>query len=255
MTQLNFENTKASGVTFDLEDEEQLTKQCLRVCEDAKSFIETLSERESSLLPELSHDTVEDSLFEAQLRMRQALEKNRESFEETIDHLRRRLNSMLRDNTTGKDDERSELQADIEASKQCLDLCKVANEVSRQTVYRIGEAIAEDDSDQVVVTTLAELFDIKKVLSKNNSAQLVGSMTSEDLQLLTEKRYGSRFCTVASRSPEVGTTRMRADFVAKNTKHAAASQPRIDEQSPTVTRSAKQLPNEMRKRHMDGCQG
>jgi hypothetical protein len=130
----------------------------------------------------------------------------------------------------------------------------VANEVSRQTIYRIGEAIAEDDSDQVVVTTLADLFDIKKVLSKNNSAQLVGSVTSEDLQLLTEKRYGSRFGTVASRSPEVDTTRIRADFVAKNSKNAAASQPEIDEQSTIATRSAKQLPNETRKRRMDGSQ-
>ena len=255
MTQLNIENTKASGVTIDLEDERQVTKQCLRVCEHAKSFIETLSERESSLLPKLSHDTVVDSLFEAQSRTRQVLEKSGESFEETINQLRRRLNSVLRDNTAGKDDERSELQADIEVSKQCLDLCKGAKEVSRQTIYRIGEVVAEDDSDQVVVTTLAELFDIKKALSKDNSAQLVGSMTSEDLQLLTEWRYASRFGTVASRSPEVGTTKMPADFVVKNTKHTAASQPEVHEQSPIPTRPAKQFPNETRKRHTDGGQG
>jgi hypothetical protein len=40
--------------------------------------------------------------------------------------------------------------------------------------------IAEGSSDQVVVTTLADLFDIQKALPKDNSAQLVGSMNAEN---------------------------------------------------------------------------
>lgn len=44
----------------------------------------------------------------------------------------------------------------------------MASEISRQKVYRIGEVIGEGDSDQVVVTTLADLFDIGKALSKVN---------------------------------------------------------------------------------------
>ena len=212
MMRLNIENTNASGVSINLEDEREVTKQCLRVCEDAKSYIESLADRESSLLPETPQNTVEENSFEAQLRTRQALDEHRDSFAETIGYLRKRLDLLVQDDDPEKGNERSRLQADIKISKQCLDVCKVASEVSRQTVYRIGEVIAEGDSDQVVVTTLADLFDIKKALSKDSSAQLVGSMTAENLRYLTEKRYSSRFGTLASHSETAGTTTSPAVF-------------------------------------------
>jgi hypothetical protein len=42
---------------------------------------------------------------------------------------------------------------------------------SAKVVTRIGEVVADGDSDQVVVTTLADLFDIKKAISRDSSAQ------------------------------------------------------------------------------------
>ena len=129
MTQLRTEDTTASSIRTNLEDEREVTNQCLRICEDARSYIDSLSDQESSLLED-----------------------------------------------------------------------EVASEVSRQKVYRIGEVIADDNSDQVVVTTLADLFDVKKALSKGHSAQLVGSMTGEELRLLAEKRHSSRFGAVVDHS-------------------------------------------------------
>ena len=254
MTRLNIENTNASGVSIDLEDEREVTKQCLRVCEDAKSYIESLSDRESSLLPETPQNAVEENSFEAQLRTRQALDEHRDGFTDTIGYLRKRLDLLIQDDDPEKGDERSRLQADINISKQCLDVCKVASEVSRQKVYRIGEVIAEGGSDQVVVTTLADLFDIKKALSKDSSAQLVGSMTAENLRYLTEKRYSSRFGTLAGHSePEAGPTSSPAVF---EKSEAFASQTGNHEQSPAPrTRQNKPSPNEMRKRLMDGALG
>lgn len=80
-------------------------------------------------------------------------------------------------------------------SKKCLEVCRVASEVSNRKEYRDGEVIADGESDQVVVNTLAGIFDVKKVSSLGNSAQLVGSMTEEALRDLTEKRkrYNGRF--------------------------------------------------------------
>ncbi|KFY83369.1 hypothetical protein V498_08125, partial [Pseudogymnoascus sp. VKM F-4517 (FW-2822)] len=73
--------------------------------------------------------------------------------------------------------------------------------------------ITDGDSDQVVVTTLADLFDVKKAVSKDNSAQLIGSMTEEAPQHLTDKRYSSRFgavgasdCARTTTSPSVSET-------------------------------------------------
>ena len=254
MTQLNIENTRTSVISIDLEDEREVTKQCLRICEDARSYIESLSNRESSLLPEAPRNAVEENSFEAQLRTRQALDGNRDSFAETIGHLRKRLESLVQDSNPEKNNERSRLQADISISKQCLDVCKVASEVSRQKVYRIGEVIAEGDSDQVVVTTLADLFDIKKALSKDNSAQLVGSMTAENLQYLAEKRYSSRFGTFAgdSNPAEAGTAGSPAVVEVQKNKSALAPQTGDHEQSPGPrTKQNRPSPNEMRKRQMD----
>jgi hypothetical protein len=256
MTRLNIENTNTSGVSIHLEDEREVTKQCLRICEDARSYIESLSDRESSLLSETPQNAVGENSFEAQLRTRQALDENRDSFTETIDYLRKRLDLLIRDDTPEKDNERSRLQADINISKQCLDVCKVASEVSRQKVYRIGEVIAEGDSDQVVVTTLADLFDIKKALSKDSSAQLVGSMTAENLRYLTEKRYSSRFGALAGHSDpaEAGTTSSPAVSEVQKSKHAFAPQTGNHEQSPGPrTKQNRPSPNEMRKRLMDGA--
>jgi Fungal N-terminal domain of STAND proteins len=256
MTRSNIENINPSVVSIDLEDEREVTKQCLRICEDARSYIESLSNRESSLLPEASQNAVEETSFDAQLRTRQALDENRESFAETIGHLRKRLESLVQDDNPEKDNERSRLQEDINISKQCLDVCKVASEVSRQKVYRIGEVIAEGDSDQVVVTTLADLFDIKKALSMDNSAQLVGSMTAENLRYLTEKRYSSRFGTFAGGSDptEVGTTSSPAVSEVQKSKHAFAPQTGDHEQSPGPrTRQNRPSANEMRKRLMDAA--
>src|ERR1700761_5194449 len=77
MTRLNIENTNTSGASIDLEDEREVPKQCLRICEDAKSYIESLSDRESSLLPETPQNAIEENFFEAQLRTRQALDEHR----------------------------------------------------------------------------------------------------------------------------------------------------------------------------------
>ncbi|KIW90636.1 uncharacterized protein Z519_08419 [Cladophialophora bantiana CBS 173.52] len=256
MTRSNVENTSTSGVSIDLEDEREVTRQCLRICEDARSYIESLSVRESSLLPEMPPNAVEEHSFEAQVRTRQALDDNRESFAEIIAYLRKRLDLLIRDDDPEKDNERSQLQADINISKQCLDVCKMASEVSRQKVYRIGEVIAEGDSDQVVVTTLADLFDIRKALSKDNSAQLVGSMEAENLRILTEKRYSSRFGTLAGHSnpAEAGTTSSPTAFEAQRSKYAFAPQTGNHEQTPGLrARQDRPSPNEMRKRPTDGA--
>lgn len=251
MTQFTVENTNASGISIDLEDEREVTKQCLRICEDAKAHIESLSNGEPLLFQETSQNTLDRNSFEAQWRTRRALDENRDSFAETIGYLRKRLESLVKDEGPGNEMERLRLQSDINTSKQCLDICKVASEISRQKVYRIGEVIADGDSDQVVVTTLADLFDIKKALSRGTSAQLVGSMTGEELRLLTEKRYGSRFGALAGKvdPTEAGTTSPPSASEVRINTHYVPPQTVTYEQSPgSRTKQDRPSPNEMRKR-------
>ncbi|KAK7229743.1 hypothetical protein V2G26_001913 [Clonostachys chloroleuca] len=132
--------------------------------------------------------------FEAPLLTRKALNDYRDYFSEMIGRMKERLEILTIDNSPGSDGERPRLEKDIEVSRQCLEVCKVAtNEVSTQKIYRIGEAVADGDSDQMLVTSLADLFDVQKALSQGKSAQLLGSMPDEILRKVSELRYSSRF--------------------------------------------------------------
>lgn len=122
------ENSNPSDTSIDLKDERAVTKQCLLICEDARSYIESLKQRQSPLLPEppLAGNHGVDT-FEAQVLMRRALDKNRDSLAETISRLRERLESLVLSQDPRADIERLQLQKDIDISKQCLEVCKVAS--------------------------------------------------------------------------------------------------------------------------------
>ncbi|OAQ58982.1 hypothetical protein VFPPC_11477 [Pochonia chlamydosporia 170] len=253
MAELTVEDTSTTGVTVDLNDEREVTQQCLRICEDARTFIENLTNRESTLLHDAPPAASDDgqSCFEAQLLTRQALDDNRDRLAAISGRLQERLQSLLLDDGPQRDEERLKLQEDINISKQCLEVCKVAKEVSHQKIYRIGEVVADGDSDQVVVTTLADLFDVKKALSKGNSVQLIGSMTDETLQHMAEKRYNSRFGALV-----IDSVRSRADpssgLDTHKSKQSYPPQPRNDEQpTGSEARRSRPSPNEMRKRLAD----
>ncbi|RAQ54250.1 hypothetical protein AFGD_005525 [Aspergillus flavus] len=252
LARIPFDTTdNTPGINLDLKDERAVTKQCLRICQDAKSYIESLANRESDLLQEAPPDTANDDterLFDAQLLTRQALEANRDSFAEVIGHLGRRLQTLVLDRNPENDNDRQRLQEDINISMKCLEVCKVASEVSRQKIYRVGEAVADGDSDQVVVTTLADLFDVKKALSTGNSAQLVGSMTDDALCHLADKRYSSRF-GVSAHPTGATTTKSPPAFETRRSKHSFPPQSSNDERfSKLETRRNEPSPNEMRKR-------
>lgn len=239
-------------MTIDLRDERAVTTQCIRICEDAKSYIDTLSNREPALVQEPAQGTSTDFVresFEAQRLTRRAMSENRDHLAETIGRLRERLERLDADPTN--ESERSRLREEIDISKQCLDVCQLASEVSHRKIYRIGEVIADGDSDQVVVTTLADLFDVERALSKGNSAQLIGSMTEETLRHMTDKRYSSRFGAVSGGSGHTQATPASPPSDLETPANTRPVPPRAgyEEQSPgPEARRNRPSPNEMRKR-------
>ncbi|OAA40900.1 hypothetical protein ISF_09789 [Cordyceps fumosorosea ARSEF 2679] len=196
-------DSSATKPAIDLDDERQVTKQCLQICEDAKLYLESLACRDSPLLdqPALGSSAILQQRFEAQLLTRQALNDNQASLVNIITRLRERLETVLTDGDSG---ERLRLNEDMHASRQCLEVCKLASsEVTNQKIHIIGEVVADGDSDHVVVTTLADLFNVGKTMSNNRSALLVGSMSDDALVQLSHDRYNSRFGALASSSPTI----------------------------------------------------
>ncbi|KAL3449169.1 hypothetical protein BJX65DRAFT_272967 [Aspergillus insuetus] len=260
LAQLTIENTDTSDGRIDLKDERAVTKQCLRICEDAQSYIKSLTRRESVIRQDSPQDISDEAAvqqrFEAQRLTRQALDESQKSFSEIIGGLQRRLELLLINQDPEDTNERLRLREDIDISRQCLEVCQVASDVSSQKIYRVGEVVADGESDQVVVTTLADLFDVKKALSTGNSAQLVGSMTSGDLQHLVEKRYSSRFGALNDipDHTRVDIANSKSTYEAKRTMHTFSPRNGPDEQSPrSSTKSSTPSSNEMRKRVTGGA--
>jgi hypothetical protein len=259
LAQLSTENKDNSGGNVDLKDERAVTKQCLRICEDARSYIESLTNRESILLQDFSQNAADEDAaqerFEVQRLAREALDENQKSLAEIVNHIQKRLKLLVMNGDPGDNHERSRLQEDFKISKQCLDVCQVASDVSRQKIFRVGEVVADGESDQVVVTTLADLFDVKKALSTGNSAQLVGSMAPKELQLLVEKRYSSRFGAFKGGSESTETSTANPQLVHETEKGAQTVLRKggFEEQSSgPSTKPNTPSSNEARKRVM-GC--
>ncbi|KAL4919591.1 hypothetical protein BDW62DRAFT_216759 [Aspergillus aurantiobrunneus] len=109
-------------------------------------------------------DTVQ-GLFEAQQLTRQSLKESHKSLTGIIFRLQEHLANLVVNEDPKDGNERQRLQEDLNLSKQCLEVCQVASEDSTQEIFRVVEVVGDGDRDQVVVTTLADLFDIKKAHS------------------------------------------------------------------------------------------
>ena len=188
--------TLSADSSIDLQDEKAVTVQCLRICERASSYIKSLQDGQPALqrgVPQQSAGYVLDQ-FEAQLLTQKSLNENRDNLLETIGRLRERLASITFNGGPDCESETLRLQEEISFSKQCLEVCKQAsNQVSSQKIHIIGEVIADEDCDQLVVTALADLFHVGLVKATNRSAQLVGSMPADVLRDVSRDRYSSRF--------------------------------------------------------------
>ncbi|KAF4948985.1 hypothetical protein FGADI_9270 [Fusarium gaditjirri] len=241
-----------SNTGTDLRDERAVTEQCLRICQDARSYIDSLADREESLKDQPLSESVTDSegLFEAQLLLRRTLYESRDNIAQTIGRLQERLDSMATSGTPKSDLGYLQLEGDLKASKQCLELCKTASEqVANQKVYTVGEMIADGDSDQVVITTLADLFNVKKASSTNRSAQWIGSLSDDTARQVSKDRYSSRFGAVAAGGAGDGINTMPSTSNTREVNSSLARQPGKTGQPVTPEAVHRRpSPNEIRKR-------
>jgi hypothetical protein len=129
------ENTNMSAIS-DLENERAVTKQCLLICEGAKSYyIESLTNLESTPLQDAPKNATDDeddiqNCFEAQPLTHQTLGENRDSLVELIVRIQGRLESLILDKDPRNDTEILRLQEYTTMAKQCIETCKVSLEVS-----------------------------------------------------------------------------------------------------------------------------
>lgn len=119
-------STVVSNAKVDLQDEREVMRQCLRICKDAKSYLEFLQAQEQSLLDGTTQDLVDclQNQFEAQLSTIRGLSEARDRLAGLVDCLQERYDIIAQNKGLEYDLERSRLQGDINMQKQCLEVCK-----------------------------------------------------------------------------------------------------------------------------------
>jgi len=194
ITALSSDQAVDDGSNLELQDEKTVAKRCLQICRDASASIEIFQAQHDLLRREgPPNESALESSFESRIVTQQALDDSRDAFAKTISHLSRQLDSMITADNPHREQERSRFLEDMDAAKGCLDLVKeVSNQASQQKIHIIGEVSADNHTDQVVSTTVADIFRVGSVRAKDNSAQLVATLTSSDFQLATKERYKSR---------------------------------------------------------------
>lgn len=190
-----------SELAIDLNDEQEVTQECLRICEDVRSYIERrgcsgyLHTRDGS---RNALETETENGSEARALTSQALNKSRDILARTTDDLQNHIGALIPNKSPKDGDAMLQLRQDIGVSNECLEVCRVASEACSQTFRRVRHEIVDRDSNQAVVNNLGDLFDIKKT-KDSNSAQILGSMTEEVLRKLNNRRYSfessSRECS------------------------------------------------------------
>jgi soluble P-type ATPase len=250
------DNTRAglgaeASATINLQDEKEVTRQCLRICQDAQSYIESLQKRQPPRpQPSSPLEGVVRNQFEAELRTNQTLNENRESIVQTISYLQQRLVSVVMASDEREPSQVARLLEDINVAKQCLEVCKEASsQIQQRKVHVIGEVIANDDTDQAVITTLADLFDVKKVMANNRTTQLVGSMSDETAQKMSEGRYGSRFGRMSEDSTQ---STFAGDGIQGSSAPTLRPVQERGRRSAAAEVERKPSPNEVRKRAAGG---
>lgn len=196
LVRISVDNSASSDTSVDLQDEKAVTRQCLQICNKARSYIESIQNKQPVLLQNRAPTTlgIVQTEFEAQILTSKTLNDNRYKILKTIRRLQKRLGSIISEKPSDRTHGKSRLQEDLDISRQYLEIYdQAAKQVSHQKIHTVREVVTDDNTNQIIVTTLADLFDVKKVWAKNRSAQLVGSITDDTLQKMSTDRYKSRF--------------------------------------------------------------
>ncbi|UKZ46138.1 hypothetical protein TrVGV298_000336 [Trichoderma virens] len=173
-----------------MEEEKQSAQQCLLICESARSHLQSLQDgfQPLGIRPDETHAKTAVALSDARDRMVRM-----------ISDLQGRLIALSEQSLSTKvvqprqiEEDRLRLLKEIETARQCLEVCNLAaDQASRQRVHVFGDVSADDNSHQVIVSTVGDLLNVKSVRVDRFSTQWLGSMTDASLQRLSSDRAAS----------------------------------------------------------------
>ncbi|OTA03235.1 hypothetical protein A9Z42_0036780 [Trichoderma parareesei] len=186
-------DSAANEVIERLRRERQSAQQCLRICEDATSFLHTLpnsqpeqdSPTETATTITDARDKVAHMLAELQKQLL-ALTERSLAINDTPDQPKQQQQQQY------LEEGRLRLLQQIEMAEQCLEACNLAvAQASRQRVHVLDNVVAEDNSHQVIVFPPGDILHVKNIRAGKSSTQWLGCISDGSLQQLSADRAAS----------------------------------------------------------------
>lgn len=184
----------------EIETERASIEQCLRICA-------TMDQHIQELQSELHHGSVqtrpkegEDSSLKPESHASHITEKRLEDCRLEISFTSAELGARLKDANhrleklikpsplTGTVSAPTNLdfEQDVQSIKQCLSLCEEATQKATSERVNVFEDVGmAEDGQQVIVSTIGDLISARRITAGSRSAQVLGQMSDESLQLLS----------------------------------------------------------------------
>ncbi|EHK41938.1 hypothetical protein TRIATDRAFT_229251 [Trichoderma atroviride IMI 206040] len=171
-----------------MEEERQSAQQCILICESAKSHIQSLQDNMQRLDAEPNQDRRQTAVALSEARDRMVLMIT-DLQKRLVDLSAKSLSTEVSLRSDEFEQDRARLLKEIDTAKQCLEVCNMAaDQASRQRVHVFGDVSAEDNSQQIIVSTVGDLLNAKNIKVGSFSSQWLGSMTDTSLQQLSMDR-------------------------------------------------------------------
>lgn len=171
-----------------MEEERQSAQQCILICESAKSHIQSLQDNMQRLDAEPNQDRRQTAVALSEARDRMVLMIT-DLQKRLVDLSAKSLSTEVSLRSDEFEQDRVRLLKEIDTAKQCLEVCNMAaDQASRQRAHVFGDVSAEDNSQQIIVSTVGDLLNAKNIKVGSFSSQWLGSMTDASLQQLSMDR-------------------------------------------------------------------
>lgn len=189
-----------------IEDEKQSTTHCLDVCKQVSDYIEQYQSKcenrtggadgthdttsPTNPNPSMAQQIAQGYLKSCILNMSAASNRLQDHLNQLEANLRSDKNPTVPDQVAG---DFQKIKEERETIAQCLNICADASNISESSRVNVFEDVASlDDAQQVLVSTIGDLLNAKRVSTGARSLQVLGQMSDESLQRLNSRHTGSR---------------------------------------------------------------
>ncbi|KAL4862208.1 hypothetical protein BDV12DRAFT_179146 [Aspergillus spectabilis] len=186
-----------------IEEERQSTTHCLEICKQVSGYIEQYqSERQGRTgkaagLPHENITHVNSNPSIAQQIAQSSLKSCLQNMDAASTRLQQHLNQLEASLRNSRDPpvsdqvtcELQKIKEEKETIAQCLNICTNASSLSESTRVNVFEDVASmDDSQQVLVSTIGDLLNAKRISTGMRSLQVLGQMSDDTLQHLSSRQ-------------------------------------------------------------------